>query len=123
MSTPSGTQQQSSSATYDLAIKSLETARSNMTKIQGQVETAKATLQTNYQGPDGHAYARVMETWLSEVDRIKRTCEAMENQLGFSMQASNNVQAGAMDAVVSDGQLTAFGGDVQNDTYNAMSGI
>ncbi|MFF9488135.1 hypothetical protein [Streptomyces sp. NPDC014676] len=94
-----------------------------MTKIQGQVETAKATLQTNYQGPDGHAYARVMETWLSEVDRIKRTCEAMENQLGFSMQASNNAQAGAMEEVVAGGKLTAFGNDVQNDAYNAMSGV
>ncbi|GAB1340697.1 hypothetical protein ACE1SV_72870 [Streptomyces sp. E-15] len=124
MSTPTnGRLQESSTATYSQAISSLEGARSQMTLIQGEVQQAKATLQAHYQGEDGRAYARVMDTWLSEVDRIKRTCEAMENQLGNSMQSSNSAQAGAQQAIVDgDGHLTAFGSDVENGTYTAMRG-
>ncbi|MCX5355741.1 hypothetical protein [Streptomyces mirabilis] len=125
MSTPpaNGRLQESSTATYGQAISSLESARSQMTLIQGDVQQAKATLQAHYQGEDGRAYARVMDTWLNEVDRIKRTCEAMENQLGNSMQSSNSAQAGAHQAIVDgDGHLTAFGSDVENGTYNAMHG-
>ncbi|CAM5491553.1 hypothetical protein [Streptomyces fumanus] len=125
MSTPAdtGQQQHSSTATYDQAISLLEGARSSLTAIQDQVRTAKQTLQVHYQGPDGHAYANVMQTWLDEVNRIKSTCAAMENQLGISMQSANNVQAGAMQAVVdSGGNLTGFGSSIENDTYNVMQG-
>jgi hypothetical protein len=115
-------QQQSSTATYGQAIQSLENARARMTAIQAQVQQAKAALQTQYQGPDGHAYAQVMDTWLAEVDRIKQTCEAMENQLGNSMQASNKVQSSNYQAVVNQGKLTPFGNSVEHGTYAAMTG-
>ncbi|MFE6894441.1 hypothetical protein [Streptomyces sp. NPDC057694] len=122
MSTPPSGRQQSSTATYNQAITSLENARSRMTTIQGQVQDAKTTLQAHYQGPDGQAYSQVMDTWLSEVDRIKRTCEAMENQLGVSMQSSNKAQGSVLDAVVDQGRLTPFGSSVASGAYSAMNG-
>jgi uncharacterized protein YukE len=121
MSTPNG-QQASSTATYSQAIQSLESAKSQMNTIQGQVQQAKADLQVRYQGPDGQAYARVMDTWLEEVDRIKRTCEAMENQLGNSMQQSNKVQGDNLQAVSNQGNLTPFGSGVESGAYTAMTG-
>jgi len=122
MSTPSGQQQTSSTATYSQAIQSLETARSSLTAQQATVQDAKTVLQSHYQGPDGQAYANVMDTWLQEVDRIKQTCEAMENQLGNSMQADNKVQSSNFQAVVDQGKLTAFGSSVENNTYAALTG-
>lgn len=121
MSTPAG-RQQSSTATYSQAINNLENARSRMTTIQQQVQEAKTTLQAHYQGPDGQAYSQVMDTWLNEVDRIKRTCEAMENQLGNSMQSSNSAQGSVLNAVVDQGRLTAFGSSVAGGAYSAMNG-
>ncbi|HEY5834689.1 hypothetical protein [Streptomyces sp.] len=122
MALASGQQQQSSTATYGQAIQSLENARDRITAIQGQVQQAKAALQTQYQGPDGHAYAQVMDTWLQETERIKGTCAAMENELGISLQASNNVQASNYQAVVDQGKLTSFGGSVEHGTYSALTG-
>jgi uncharacterized protein YukE len=122
VSTPSDQTQQSSTATYSQAIQSLEHAKTRMNTIKGQVQMAKADLQVRYQGPDGQAYARVMDTWLGEVDRIERTCDALENQLGNSMQTSNRTQSGALQAVVDGGRLTAFGGSLAGDTYSAMQG-
>ncbi|KPI20819.1 hypothetical protein OK006_9445 [Actinobacteria bacterium OK006] len=122
VSTPSGQAQQSSTATYSQAIRSLEHAKTRMNTIKGQVQMAKADLQVRYQGPDGQAYSRVMDTWLGEVDRIERTCDALENQLGNSMQTSNRTQSGVLQAVVDDGRLTAFGGSLAGDTYSAMQG-
>lgn len=122
MSTPTGQQQQSSTATYSQAIQYLENARSRMTQVQMQVQDAKVSLQSHYQGPDGQAYSNVMDTWLSEVDRIKATCQAMENQLSNSMQASNNVQGHNFDAVLNQAKLNPFGGSVGNGAYNVMTG-
>lgn len=120
MSAPNN-QQQSSTATYSQAIQILEHARGQMTAIQGQVQAAKATLQSHYAGPDGQAYSQVMQTWLEEVDRIKNTCAAMENQLGNSMQADNRVQSANYQAVVDQGKLTPYGNSVENGAYNAMT--
>ncbi|MFM9498996.1 hypothetical protein ACKI1Q_36015 [Streptomyces galilaeus] len=122
MSTPSNQTQQSSTATYGQAITSLEHAKTRMNTIKGQVQMAKADLQARYQGPDGLAYSRVMDTWLGEVDRIQRTCDALENQLGNSMQSSNRTQSGVLQAVVDEGRLTAFGSSLAGDTYTAMQG-
>lgn len=121
MSTPAG-QQQSSTATYGQAIQALEDAKTEMNTIQGQVLEAKAALQVRYQGPDGQAYSQVMDTWLAEVDRIKSTCDAMENELGISMQSSNNVQQQNLQAVSDQGKLTAFGSAVESGAYKAMTG-
>ncbi|MFQ6144470.1 hypothetical protein ACLMNJ_15545 [Streptomyces seoulensis] len=118
----SGNKVVSSTATYGQAISSLEDARSSMTTIQSTVSDAKAALQAAYQGADGKAYAHVMETWLQEVDRIKNTCIAMENQLGFSAQSSGKAQANALQHVVDNGKLTPFGQSLEEHTYNAMSG-
>ncbi|MFG2631468.1 hypothetical protein [Streptomyces sp. NPDC048473] len=121
MSTPAG-QQQSSTATYSQATQALEGANTEMSTIQGQVEQAKAVLQTNYQGPDGHAYAQVMDTWLAEVDRIKHTCNAMEHQLQNSMQSSNTTQATNEQAVANQGKMTVFGSAAESGAYSAMTG-
>ncbi|MFF5408534.1 hypothetical protein ACFY8K_37525 [Streptomyces misionensis] len=121
MSTPAG-RQQSSTATYSQAIRNLEHARTRMSTIQQQVQEAKTTLQAHYQGPDGQAYSQVMDTWLGEVDRIKSTCEAMENQLGNSMRSSNAAQSHGLDAVVGQGRLSALGGSVAGGAYAAMNG-
>ncbi|MGW0876562.1 hypothetical protein ACWD3J_39985 [Streptomyces sp. NPDC002755] len=106
----SGQFQQSSTATYNQAIQLLEGAQTQMTQIQGQVTTAKANLQSRYGGVDGQAYSEVMRTWLEEVDRIKSTCEAMQNQLNISLRRSAGAQSGALDAVHSQGRLTPFAG-------------
>ncbi|MFI5635345.1 hypothetical protein ACIA8E_39580 [Streptomyces sp. NPDC051664] len=68
-----------------------------MTASQGRVQDSVAALSSNYQGEDGHAYQQVMETWLGEVDRIKATCEAMENHLNESAAASGKANAGALE--------------------------
>ncbi|MER5699810.1 hypothetical protein ABT255_52735 [Streptomyces mirabilis] len=120
MSTPSGQMQHSSTATYSHAIQVLESAKTQMTAIRGQVEEAKATLSAHYGGPDGQAYAQVMETWCQEVDRIMNTCEAMQNQLGNSMQSNNKVQSGNLQAVYNQGRLTPFGSQVESGAYTAM---
>lgn len=121
MSTPSG-QQQSATKTYSQAIEMLEDAKTHMATIQGQVQEAKAVLQSRYQGPDGRAYSQVMDTWLAEVDRIKSTCEAMQNQLGNSMQSSNNVQGANLEAVYNQGRLTPFGSSVADGVYTDLTG-
>lgn len=121
MSTPIG-QQQSSTATYNQAIQSLENAKSRMTTIQGQVQEAKANLQSHYQGPDGQAYSQVMDVWLSEVDRIKSTCDAMTNQLTTSMQTSNRTQSANLQSVASQAKLTPFGSATESGAYTAMTG-
>jgi hypothetical protein len=122
MSTPAGNMQQSSTATYSQAVQFLESARSKMTAVQGQVADAAATLSGHYQGPDGQAYAQVMANWSAEVDRIKATCEAMENQLDNSMQASNRAQSDNMGAVQQTGHLSITHGSVSDGVYSALSG-
>ncbi|MYS21406.1 hypothetical protein GA0115240_13004 [Streptomyces sp. DvalAA-14] len=121
MSTPSGNLQQSSTATYSQAVQSLENARSRMTAVQGQVRDAAATLSSHYQGPDGQAYAQVMNTWLSEVDRIKATCEAMEDQLDNSLQASNKAQSDNLGAVQQQSHLSITHGSTSDGVYSAMT--
>lgn len=121
MSTPSGTTQQSSTATYSQAVSYLETARSKMTAVQQQVADAAATLSTHYQGPDGQAYAQVMAAWSAEVDRIKATCEAMENQLDTSLQASNKTQSDNLGAVQQAGHLSITHGSVSDGVYGALT--
>ncbi|MER7183285.1 hypothetical protein ABT404_28085 [Streptomyces hyaluromycini] len=105
----SGNLQESSTKTYSNAISLLEDARTQMTTIQGQVADAAATLHTNYQGADGQAYAQVMATWSAEVDRIKNTCMAMENQLRTSMTSSNNTQNNNENLVRLQQNLSAIG--------------
>ncbi|MEU0949406.1 WXG100 family type VII secretion target [Streptomyces canus] len=130
MSTPAGNMQQSSTATYTQAIETLEQAKNHMTTIQGQVLDAKSNLQSRYSGADGQAYSQVMQTWLEEVDRIKNTCEAMQNQLGNSMQASSGTQSENLQAVYDQGKLTPFGAtlgvddgiDLGSSTYATLTG-
>ncbi|WP_177246579.1 hypothetical protein [Actinacidiphila alni] len=98
----------------------MQNANQRIQSIQSQVEEAKSRLATAYQGADGQAYAQVMNTWLEEVDRIKMTCEAMQNQLGNSMQANNNVQSNNYQAVADQFKLTSFGSSVENGAYSAM---
>jgi uncharacterized protein YukE len=107
MSTPAGNLQQSSSATYNQAIQSLRNADTQMAQVQAQVDEAKATLQSNYGGSDGQAYAQVMTSWLQEVDRIRNTCEAMENQLFTSMGSANKAQGMSIDEISAQGKLSA----------------
>jgi hypothetical protein len=121
MSTPSGNLQQSSTATYSQAVQYLETARSRMTAVQGQVADAAATLAANYGGVDGQAYAQVMATWSSEVDRIKATCEAMENQLDNSLQASNKTQSDNSGLVQQQSHLSITHGSVSDGVYGALT--
>jgi hypothetical protein len=121
MSTPSGSLQQSSTATYSQAVQYLENARTQMTQIQGQVADSAATLGTNYQGPDGQAYAQVMANWSAEVDRIKATCEAMENQLDNSLMASNKSQSDASGAVQQAAHLSITHGSTSDGVYGALT--
>jgi hypothetical protein len=121
MSTPSGNLQQSSTATYSQAVQYLEGARSRMTAVQGQVADAAATLSAHYQGPDGQAYAQVMANWSAEVDRIKATCEAMENQLDNSMMASNKTQSDSMGAVQQQGHLSISHGSTSDGVYSTLT--
>ncbi|MFC4035939.1 hypothetical protein ACFO3J_31415 [Streptomyces polygonati] len=121
MSTPSGNLQQSSTATYSQAVQFLENARSRMTAVQGQVRDAASSLSSHYQGPDGQAYAQVMATWLSEVDRIKATCEAMEDQLDNSLMASNKTQSDNMGAVQQQSHLSITHGSTSDGVYSAMT--
>ncbi|MEB3962997.1 hypothetical protein OKJ48_22505 [Streptomyces kunmingensis] len=122
MSTPTGSTQQSSTATYSQAIESLNNAKTQMTTIQGQVEAAKADLQARYGGEDGRAYARVMETWLSEVDRIKSTCDAMQNQLTNSMHLSDKTQLNNLETVHGQTRLSALGSPAENNAFSTMTG-
>ncbi|MFD8810915.1 hypothetical protein ACFV23_05345 [Streptomyces sp. NPDC059627] len=108
MSTP-GNMQESSKKTYTDAITLLGDARTKMTTVQSQVQDAAADLQARYQGADGQAYAQVMKIWLEEVDRIKHTCMAMENQLTNSMNNSENTQSGNLDLALGQKNLSAFG--------------
>ncbi|MGW3284590.1 WXG100 family type VII secretion target [Streptomyces sp. NPDC001002] len=117
---PSGNLQESSTRTYSNAISFLEDARTRMTTIQGQVSDAAATLHTNYQGADGQAYAQVMATWSSEVDRIKNTCMAMENQLRNSMTSSNKTQSHNNDMVNSQLNLSVTGSPGDN-VYSTLT--
>jgi hypothetical protein len=121
MSTPSGNLQQSSTATYSQAVQYLEGARSRMTAVQGQVADAAATLSAHYQGPDGQAYAQVMANWSAEVDRIKATCEAMENQLDNSMMASNKTQSDSMGAVQQQSHLSISHGSTSDGVYSMLT--
>ncbi|WP_329133369.1 hypothetical protein OG552_15720 [Streptomyces sp. NBC_01476] len=121
MSTPSGNLQQSSTATYATAVQYLEGARSQMAAVQGQVADAAATLSAHYQGPDGHAYAQVMANWSAEVDRIKATCEAMENQLDNSLMASNKTQSDNSGAVQQAGHLSISHGSVSDGVYSSLT--
>lgn len=120
MSTPTGNLQQSSTATYGTAIQYLENARNRMTAIQAQVADAAATLSSHYGGPDGQAYAQVMATWSNEVDRIKATCEAMENQLNTSMATSNKAQSAGIDVVQQQGGLTIDSG-VSDNVFTTLT--
>jgi hypothetical protein len=121
MSTPSASTQQSSTATYSQAVSYLEAARSKMTTVQQQVADAAATLSSHYQGADGQAYAEVMATWSAEVDRIKATCEAMEDQLDNSLQASNKTQSDNLGAVQQASHLTITHGSVSDGVYGALT--
>lgn len=121
MSTPSGNLQQSSTSTYGTAIQYLEAARSRMTAIQGQVADAAATLSSHYGGADGQAYAQVMAIWSSEVDRIKATCEAMENQLQTSMVNSNKAQGAGVDAVRQQSRLSIAPGAVSDSVFSSLT--
>lgn len=123
MSTPSGSLQQSSTATYSQAVNYLETARSQMTQIQSQVSEEVSALAAKYGGVDGQGYTQVMKTWLEEVDRIKATCEAMENQLNNSMVASNKTQSANEQAVQQQQQVQSSitHGSVSNGVYSSMT--
>ncbi|MET8566294.1 hypothetical protein ABZV75_39185 [Streptomyces flaveolus] len=127
MSTPADIshKQQSSTATYNHAISLLEGARSSLIQVRRDVETEKNTLQANYGGEDGRAYAQVMATWMQEVERIEHTCRAMEHQLESSAGTSNRAQGAAADAVAASGSgipHPGSGSGLANDTYKLVSG-
>jgi uncharacterized protein YukE len=123
MSTPSGSLQQSSTATYSQAVSYLENARTQMSQIQSSVSEQVSALTAAYGGVDGQAYTQVMKTWLEEVDRIKATCEAMENQLNNSLVASNKAQGDNEQAVQQQQQLQASitHGSVSDGVYSSMT--
>ncbi|MGW0792667.1 hypothetical protein ACWD04_31735 [Streptomyces sp. NPDC002911] len=108
MTTPPPTQQQSSTATYNRAIETLENAQTRLTSIRHEVSTSKQSLAVSYQGPDGAAFQSVMNQWLNGEEFIRGKCQQLINSLESSMGTSSKAQGAAQEAVASQTHLSVY---------------
>ncbi|MFI2378020.1 hypothetical protein ACH5AO_23600 [Streptomyces sp. NPDC018964] len=99
MSTPPPTFQQSSTATYNTAIQSLEAAQHKLVAIAQEVQGEKATLATSYQGEDGQMYQRVLDQWLRGEEYIHGKCQELIDALTTTMSSSGKAQSGNTEVV------------------------
>ncbi|WFB88506.1 MULTISPECIES: hypothetical protein [Streptomyces] len=113
MSTPPPTLQQSSTATYNSAIQSLEGAQGKLVLLAQEVQGEKATLATSYQGEDGQMFQQVLDQWLRGEEYIHRKCQDLIDALTTTMKASGKAQGGNVHLVMNE---------TNHPVYNALMG-
>lgn len=80
-------------------IMALETAFSDISRRQHDVQSTAGNLANSYQGADGGKFKQLMETWDGHVDTILINLDRMVDELNETLREQGLVQGSSSEAI------------------------